>query len=314
MEGPARDREDAEDRNAHGEDDRQHVLDGQAVPAEEQCGADAGGEGGHPGLGALRDDDEAERADAETGHQRRGDDLRVRADRGVGADGKAEPQGGAQGDVADHQPRRDAPARSPDAGDRLGPGELHRAEIEAGDSERPRQEPGGGDLVPQVDGHHQRGDDVGGGEERGELGARNELHVAQGRAFGIGLATGEAGRFTARKPGRNQSLVSIWSFVHPPAVSRMRAGVDKDRLRAVKGGDYLSSAGGAAGNGAEMAHPEPAKCAKPTLELQLVKVPCHQRVIERLRLGIDAFRDRLAPGRVLVERPDQRPDELPASL
>ena len=29
----------------------------------------------------------------------------------------------------------------------------------------------------------------------------------------------EAGRLPAGKPGRNQALIAIWSFVHPPAVS-----------------------------------------------------------------------------------------------
>ena len=43
---------------------------------------------------------------------------------------QGEPQQGADDDVADHQPLRHLAARAADMGDRLGPGELHRAEID----------------------------------------------------------------------------------------------------------------------------------------------------------------------------------------
>src|SRR6185369_3801001 len=89
-------------------------------------------------------------------------------------------------------------------------------------------------CAPQAGGHHYGGDDIGGGEERRELGARNQLNVAQRRAFSFGLPAREARRFTARKPGRNQALITIWCLVHPLAAPRLRDGVDKERLRPVK--------------------------------------------------------------------------------
>ena len=48
---------------------------GTRVAAEQQGDAEPGGEDRHPGRDAGRDDDQAERGDAEAGHDRRGDDL-----------------------------------------------------------------------------------------------------------------------------------------------------------------------------------------------------------------------------------------------
>ena len=81
--------------------------------------------------------------------------------------------------------------------------------------------------LPQIGEHHQGGDDIGGGEERRELRARDQLDVAQRRAFRFRLARREARRFPAGKASRNQTLVPIRSFVHPPAVPRVRAAYPK---------------------------------------------------------------------------------------
>ena len=48
VEGPAGDGQDAEDRHAEREHDRQHVLERNAVTAEQQRAADAAGESDHP--------------------------------------------------------------------------------------------------------------------------------------------------------------------------------------------------------------------------------------------------------------------------
>ena len=81
VERPAGDGHHAEDRHAEGEQDRQHVLEGNGVAAKHQRAADAEREADHPGHRALRDDDEAEAADAEAGHDRGGDDLRAGIER-----------------------------------------------------------------------------------------------------------------------------------------------------------------------------------------------------------------------------------------
>ena len=95
VERPARDREDAEDRDAEREDDRQHVLERHGVAADQQRAADPRGERDHPRGDAWRNDDEAERADAEAGHDRGGDDLAARIERREQVERKAEPDDGA---------------------------------------------------------------------------------------------------------------------------------------------------------------------------------------------------------------------------
>src|SRR6185295_1378294 len=134
-----------------------------------------------------------------------------------------------------HQrPQGNLAPRAADAGDRLMPRKLHRDEVDSGDSEDPRQKIFGRGATPQVRRHHQGGDDVGGSEEGCELGARDQLDVAQRRAFGFGTARGETRRLPAGKPRRNQALITIWSLVHPPAVPPEPRAVDEERLRAVK--------------------------------------------------------------------------------
>ena len=128
---------------------------------------------------------------------------------------QADPQHGAQGDVADHPPLRHLVTRPADVSNRLRPGDLHGDEIDDADGAGPRQQPCDRDLAPQDGHHHQRGENVGGGKERRQLGARDQLHVAQRRAFAIAFATGQAERFAARKARRNHPLVAIRSFVHP---------------------------------------------------------------------------------------------------
>ena len=134
---------------------------------------------------------------------------------------------GADEDFADHGPHRHAPTRPANAFDRLDFRELHRGDVHHRDGDEPRHDPGRREA-PQVGDHHQGGDDVGSGKEGGELGARDQLHVAQRRRFGFGPAGCEPGRFTARKTGRNQALIPIWSFVHPPAVPLPTCGLDKE--------------------------------------------------------------------------------------
>ena len=53
---------------------------------------------------------------------------------------KRQPGGRAHRDFADQQPLRHQPSRPADAGDRLGPGELHRAEVERRDRHRPAEQ------------------------------------------------------------------------------------------------------------------------------------------------------------------------------
>ena len=64
---------------------------GTRVAAEQQRAADAGGEGDHPGGDAGRDDDQAERADAEAGHERGGDHLAAGIERREQVEREAEP-------------------------------------------------------------------------------------------------------------------------------------------------------------------------------------------------------------------------------
>ena len=47
----------------------------------------------------------------------------------------------------------------------------------------------------------------------------------------FGLARREARRFPAGKPSRNQALITIWSFVHPPAVPRAEARLRQRELK-----------------------------------------------------------------------------------
>ena len=141
--------------------------------------------------------------------------------------------------------------------------------------------------------HHQRGDDVGGGEERRQLGARDQLHVAQRRAFAVAFAAGQAERFAARKARRNHPLVAIRSFVHPAC--RSTSG-DPGNRRAFKARLREGSA------------------KSSSAELENVEIAGDQRVVKRPRLGIDPHRDRAAPLRILGQRLDQRLDELAAAL
>ena len=216
---PAGDREHAENGDPEREQDREDVLERKRVTAEDDRNADARGEGRHPRGDAGRDDDQAERADSEAGHQRRGDDLAAGRKRREHVERKAEPQASARDDVDDHRPLRHLAARAADMGDRLGSGDLHRDEIDAGNGRAPRNQPGHRDLGGQSGDHHDRSDDIGGGEEGRELGARNQLDVPQRRAFALVFAIRQAERLPVGKPRSNHTLVAIWGFVHPLPVS-----------------------------------------------------------------------------------------------
>jgi hypothetical protein len=231
---PARNRQDTENRHAHREQDREHVRERHRMPAQEKRAADTNGEADHPCRGAGRYHHQTHGTDAEAGHNRRRNHLRARIDRGEEIERQAQPGGGAESNLADQHPHRNAPARSADARNRLVAGKLHRPEIDCANAKNPWNQPFRGNHAPQVRGHHHGCDNIRGGEEGSELGARNQLDVAQGRAFIFGLTIREPGRFPARKPRRNQALITIWSLVHPPAVPPVTSGVDKERLRAVK--------------------------------------------------------------------------------
>ena len=97
-----------------------------------------------------------------------------------------QPEQRASDDVADHQPFRHLAARAADMGDRLGAGELHRAEVGDDHRQRPSRQIGDGDMAIEDHRHEQRGDDVGGGEEGRELAARDQLGVAQRAAAVVG--------------------------------------------------------------------------------------------------------------------------------
>ena len=129
VEGPARDGQDAEDRDAEREEDRQHVLKRHAVPLDQQRSAHAYGEGDHPGRDAGRHDDQAERGDAEAGHDRGGDDLGTGIERREEIERQAEPEAARSRDFADHHPHRNPSPGAADAVDRLNPREMHRAEV-----------------------------------------------------------------------------------------------------------------------------------------------------------------------------------------
>src|SRR6185369_9727161 len=118
---------------------------------------------------------------------------------------------------------------------------LHRPEVDCANAKNPWNQPFRGNDAPQIRGHHHGCDNIRGGKERSELSARNQLDVAQGRAFTFGLTIREAGRLPARKPRRNQALITIWSLVHPPAVPPVTSGVAKERLRAVKAVPFPAS-------------------------------------------------------------------------
>ncbi len=177
MKRPAGDGQHAEDRDAHGEDDRQHVVERHGVATDQQRADDAPGEGNQPGGRAGRNHDQAQGPDAETGHDRGGNHLRARIEHWKAIKRNAEPDRRAKHDVADHQPLRHSSAGPPDAADRLGPGELHGDEIDASHGDRPGQKQGRRHRSPEIGDHHQRGDHVRRGEEGRELGARNELDV-----------------------------------------------------------------------------------------------------------------------------------------
>ena len=81
FERPAGDVEDAENRDAQREQDRDHMLERNRVAADEHAETDAGGEGRHPADGGTRVDDKAKSGDSKTGGDRRGDHLRSWRDR-----------------------------------------------------------------------------------------------------------------------------------------------------------------------------------------------------------------------------------------
>ncbi len=221
-ERPARNGEDAENRDAEVEDDREHVLERNAVAGENQRSAHAQGKADHPGGRTRRDYDQAERADAKARHDRGGDDLSARIEGRKQIERKAQPDRRTKRDLTDHHRHRHPPAGTADAGDRLVAGEPHCREIDAADRKCPGNQQRRRRHVPQVRGQHQRSHDVGGREEWRELSARNQLHVAQRRTFGFDPASRETSRFTTGKLGRNQALITIWCFVHPPAVPPVR--------------------------------------------------------------------------------------------
>ena len=78
-----------------------------------------------------------------------------------------------------------------------------------------------------------RGDDVGGGENRRQLGPGDQLRVAQRGGILVTRIAGQGQRFAARKARRNHPLIAIRSFVHPAC--RSTSWVPGSR-RAFKGG------------------------------------------------------------------------------
>ena len=62
--------------------------------------------------------------------------------------------------------------------------------------------------------------------------------------------------------GRNQTLITIWSFVHPPAVPPVRMQVDEESLRAVKELAARSSLAATAREGCSQRPPRPSISAR----------------------------------------------------
>ena len=100
LERPARDGENAEDRDPHRKHDREHMMERDGVASHQQRGDDSAGEGDEPGGRARRHDDEAERTDAEPGNDRSGNHLGPRIERRKRIERNAEP------DRSAHQRRR----------------------------------------------------------------------------------------------------------------------------------------------------------------------------------------------------------------
>ena len=140
LEGPAGHRQNAENRHAEREHQRQHVLEGDGVARDEQSADDAGGEDHHPGGDAGGNDDQPERRDPKARHQRSREQLRSGAKGREQVKRKRQPDERSNRDFADQQPLRDCPSRPADAGDRLRAGELHRAKVERRDHDRPAEQ------------------------------------------------------------------------------------------------------------------------------------------------------------------------------
>src|SRR3954452_21963415 len=104
VESPARDAHDAGDRHPEREQDRQHVLERDAVTSEEERAADARSEGDHPRHRALRNDHQPESGDAKPGHDRSGDNLRAGIELREEIEGHAEKSEGADRDIAHQLP------------------------------------------------------------------------------------------------------------------------------------------------------------------------------------------------------------------
>ena len=100
-------------------------------------------------------------------------------------------------------------ARAPDAGDRLGAGKLHRAEIERGNRRGPAKQEAARRNRRKVDDEDERGGDVGGGEERRQMRARNHLSVAQRRIIGIGSVPRAASPANS-PPGRRAEISRLY--------------------------------------------------------------------------------------------------------
>ena len=216
LEGPAGHRQNAENRHAEGEHQRQHVLEGNGVAGDEQSADDAGGEDHHPGGNAGGNDDQPERRDPKARHQRSREQLRSGAKGREQVKRKRQPDERSNRDFTDQQPLRHDASRPADASDGLRAGQLHRAEVERRDRNRPAEQQPAWRGGIQVHDENRRGGNIGEGEEGREMRPRDQLPVAQRRIFGIGPAGREAGRFPTGKTGRNEPFVSVWCLVHGP--------------------------------------------------------------------------------------------------
>ena len=200
----------------------------------QQRAADTAGEGDHPGGRARRNDDEAERADAEPGHDRGGDDL---ASPGS-SDGK-QVQRQAEPDERRGQRRR---RPSVHIGTRRPERPTQVIDWVRASCIAPRLTTA---TAPTHGTSQRRADRRPTGwrpssARRRCWRRRRRARAARARSAGrraaasfpdSSLARREAGQFPAGKSSRNQALIPIWSFVHPPAVPRARTRISQRELK-----------------------------------------------------------------------------------
>ena len=117
-------------------------------------------------------------------------------------------------------------------GDRLGAGELHRAEIDDGDGAHPAEQPGRSATSAHRAATSMIAATMLAAAKNGASWAREISWTSlSGELSPSSLAARQAKRFPVGKPRRNHALIAIWGFVHPlPALHVRGIRLAKERL------------------------------------------------------------------------------------